>query len=80
MANHIASQIVPQWAASHLGKRVRFLRDYDFYGDGTFVCAVNAQATLDAIQVGSVEPEAVVYFDSDPTLYVNVPLSLVTHV
>lgn len=80
MALHIASQIIPQWAVTHLGKRVRFTREYDFYGNGNFVCQVNALATLDAVQLGANGVEAVVYFDADPTFMVNVPVGFITFV
>lgn len=78
MANAIASQTIPSWVVNHLGKHVRFVREYDFYGNGFFVCNVNERATLDAVQVGPEGLEAVVYFPSDPTFLVNAPIGFVT--
>lgn len=69
MANAIASQVVPSWAVSSLGKRVRLLEDLQ---DGPFTYPAGL-ATLDAIFQG---PYALVFFDKDETDFVNVPFNL----
>ena len=77
MANAIPSQTIPSWVINHLGKQVRFTQLFDFYGNGNFVCNVNDQATLDAVQVGPEGLEAVVYFPEDPSYFVNCPIRFI---
>lgn len=82
MASYIASQNLPDWVLTHLGRPVRFVRNYDFYGDGTLICRVNDLAILDAVQVGSDGPEAVLILpkSKDPTALVNVSLDYLTYI
>ncbi len=77
MANAIASQTIPQWVNTHLGKRVKFVAPYDFYGDGSARYSVGDIATLDGIQASAHGPEAIVYFDDDPSLLLNPPIGSV---
>jgi hypothetical protein len=73
MANVIASQIIPSWAVSSLGKKVRFVKDYDFYGDGSYVYQLGKIAVLDGLQRGRNGVQAIVCPLDDDSLFLNPP-------
>jgi len=71
MADLIAPQIIPSWAVSSLGKKVCFVKNYDFYGDGSDIYSAGTIATLDGIQFGKNGTEAVVSLFDDDELLLN---------
>lgn len=71
MASTISPQIIPSWAITALGKKVRFVKDYDFYGDGSDIYRKGKIAILDGIQRGTKEVEAIVCLLDDEGLLLN---------
>jgi hypothetical protein len=61
MASTISTQIIPSWAITALGKKVRFVKDYDFYGDGSDIYRSGEVVLLDGIQRGIKGAEAIVF-------------------
>jgi hypothetical protein len=74
MSRSFAPQIIPEWAISHLGKKVRFVRQYC---DGYRIWYPGQTAILDGFQVGKEGVECVIYFDDyDDHCYIVEPADL----